>query len=1243
MNRKILLSLFVLIFLATQVQAGWLSGYGKRKSVALVAASPASAYNTATTWTSSQSATDTTDTYMTSYFATNPDGSNQFISIDPIASNVERDLVSFDLSGYTGGVAHISKVTITLRYYGGWGTDPVGRSLIAYKCKRAFAAASACWNYYTGTTAWGTAGCSNTTSDYDSAIHSDTNGTIPASGSAFTFEVTTLAKDAINNDSGKIMRLMLKDTSEGGATDYGYNIYSTDAATSSYRPKVTIYYNTTSTPTVPANYKTYLNIYRGGPTVETGTWTVNSKAYHYRVPFPIQVNTAISSVYAQEMFVNTQALVTGGFFASSTYTNAYSVEFADSDGANTLKYCLRKGFLKGEYFNTVGSCYILGLNGFSANTTYTRYMYLDPAVTTQSTNYDPNSVFTFYDDFSTDVANATAFFANAGYGARWAQEGGSHLTLSVASGVLSVASSQASEWNGIAAKTFTAQNCRTWISQYTGNNNTWAGMLNTGGITSLQSGYGLHQTSGTPQFTGYFTGTATNATTLASSFGILTFFDQYNGENRMVGYKCGLTGDVLDQGFMITSLATNPTTDLKPCIDAYTSSAISINWIAVSPSLLNPPLVVFPDITYEQSGSVYLNNQCLNWPYDIKITKADGVTPEYTLRSALSQLMKQPDLSTQESLRVPDDLTSNQSVYVYYKNSAVATDHAYMSGSSTYGDSGNVWEDGTSYTDFTTVSGSWAAATVQEPILSKGTVGNTNRSQGGALWARMPGVVKWTDNKYYMIYCNSPWEIWALWPFPDDTYISRCDTLGTEFTTGHRLNLSPQEYINYPICAKVWNSKAYIFNLIGDTSVGVDVYSTSDLAGVYNGTSTATRNTNGPFFNKAWMAANTGSDFTSYQGLRTCSVVLDGSTYRVFIYSIVDTGGGTTYNGKIAYFTTTVAPESWNPTTSFTYVGKINLDSAYFEDGDFAYDGSRYWYFYAVSSSSNLIRYKTLDTNSQTFPTGTWSSWTTVDATLPPFMFNETARSPRLLLDGSTWHLFLAGAGEKEVRAYWIPNWVAEYSYTSLAGPWTALNTATKIYESTFSNGTYYRNYVTTSSLADGEITTELQLNQYDTADADYTDGGGIVFRYNSTNDTGYAAVMSVARSGTTASYITVYKFTGSTYTQLGSQYTIPTSPVPGFYKGYPARLRVRLYGESIHVDYSLWGNIWTNNAVSTSDPLYLTGKVGMITSGGKCYFKNFRAGPYIETAPATGTSQIQNQIKSNRPVMSPSEGGVAY
>jgi len=148
---------------------------------------------------------------------------------------INRPIFKFDLSSITGINAYASSVVISLYCDVSHGYD-----CNIYPVLRSWWEDEVCWSYYTGTTAWTTAGCGSAGNDYENTIHATTNPAHFHTWFDWTLNTAGLLRvnqwlDGTVTNNGWLM----KSTSEGSTSG---DLRSSEYTTTSLHPYITIDY-----------------------------------------------------------------------------------------------------------------------------------------------------------------------------------------------------------------------------------------------------------------------------------------------------------------------------------------------------------------------------------------------------------------------------------------------------------------------------------------------------------------------------------------------------------------------------------------------------------------------------------------------------------------------------------------------------------------------------------------------------------------------------------------------------------------------------------------------------------------------------------------------------------------------------------------------------------------------------------------------------------------------------------------
>jgi PKD repeat protein len=1202
--------------------AGWLqysgSPYLNRKPLAVAATAPA-------VQTGTYTALGTQDTLITEAYPDMCYANYGYIAVG--ASLNTRSILEFDVSQF--GMQSFGK-TFKLRlywYYHG-AADPKGRTYWAYELdpdldSSSWVESQATWHSYATGELWDTEGGDYATDDPIGA-----SAVLPKAERAWVeWDITDIIDHAIDDERG-IVKVIVKDETEGGYTPYGSRFYSSEYTGSpALTPRIEIAWS--GTPSVPANYSVPIDIHRGSPTVEKGAWTVNSKTYSNRVRFTVTTYQAMVAGYQLKVIVDTASLVAGGFLGGSTSGYAKTVEFADSTGASPMYFWVQEAGATPENLNTSETVYWVRLPALSTNTVYACYMYVDPDLSAASSNYSAANVFAFFEHFDANAANLAAFLAayDGTSNTEWMEDPvAGNPTVSVASSTLTV-DSAATGYDGIASA-FTIQDFRALfrITKRPGYI-CYAGMVDAGGVNGAnRDGAAVTSYAGN-EFIVWQNGALHAYDVNLFNAPFIIEFCKYGNIFRYIKIEDspGAEPDIYD-------MASMPVTDVmhKAFVNSYASgSSVSIDWIAIAPEIELPPSVTFPNILYDKAGTVFLDNQCLHWPFDIAFTSSDGSTELYWWSDPLTELTKQPGDSMQVTVRMEETIDVNRSIYCYFGHNSITSTSAYCDPAKVFAEYGGstvdwAWDAFETDGNWTEVAGDWSTVDVGDAVLRRGDVGNVG-GQSGRLWCREAAVAKWGTDDYRMVMTGTLWEHSSgYWPTPFRVYTAQTDTLGAEFCPG-KILFSDREYeVEGPgpfvSSFKVQGTKAYV-NYYTPEGFGLAYCSLIDDP---EDPANWTINTDGPFLSTAKIITLTHAagihTFDAATGVMSWSLYYNtaDSTWYAFVHGFLGAGYAAS-----CIFSTTDAPEDWNSGSwAYVAIGPQYRGTA-FEDGDIAYDGSRYWYFYASLASGGIVYWR-LDEDANAFPGEHAGDWVgPISPTIDKTPFSAHQSSPRLMLDGSDWWLFYADQGVDSGFSYstrWVPNWIVAAKSATPNGPWVVQNTDKKYKQATATG--VQKAYLTDSAIGDAEIVCEVQTGQSGKRQV------GVLFRYNPKTDSGYFACLDYNNNDPKC---ILYRYVSGKATQLGTAYDIPQVPTPGFLPGYPWRIRVQCYGESIKIAYSAWGNPWIQTHALTN-VYFLCGAVGVGTNTSEGYFNNIRISPFVLWEPV-------NRLPSQPTNVSPANG----
>lgn len=182
------------------------------------------------------------DTHLLESAPTSNQGSSTTFRVRDCISDTYRDILEFSLSTLTSEKTPVS-ATLYLYYFSYVNTDPVGKTVWAYKLSRTdWVEGSATWNIYKTGSNWTSAG-----GDYVTSSPSGGSTTFPGSYDWMTWDILNIVTDA--HDNTDPLELLIKFATEGLSSGYsGADFYSNDYTTdTSKRPKLIIEYITPPT------------------------------------------------------------------------------------------------------------------------------------------------------------------------------------------------------------------------------------------------------------------------------------------------------------------------------------------------------------------------------------------------------------------------------------------------------------------------------------------------------------------------------------------------------------------------------------------------------------------------------------------------------------------------------------------------------------------------------------------------------------------------------------------------------------------------------------------------------------------------------------------------------------------------------------------------------------------------------------------------------------------------------------
>lgn len=188
-----------------------------------------------------QPGTDGLDGWMIQETPTNSGGTSQVLVVgeDNTFAELYRSCIKFDLSQIPPG-SSITSATLTFTYAeAGSFRSSNNRTMRVYRLLRSFTE-SLTWNTYDGSSNWGTAGCSNTTTDREASdIGSVTLNTADADESEKSVSLTASAIKAMTDLTFTNNGFLLKMDTESSDR---FQFHSSEGTTSTKRPKLVVVY-----------------------------------------------------------------------------------------------------------------------------------------------------------------------------------------------------------------------------------------------------------------------------------------------------------------------------------------------------------------------------------------------------------------------------------------------------------------------------------------------------------------------------------------------------------------------------------------------------------------------------------------------------------------------------------------------------------------------------------------------------------------------------------------------------------------------------------------------------------------------------------------------------------------------------------------------------------------------------------------------------------------------------------------
>lgn len=690
--------------MATPVTYPWSGGtnFVTTKTIPILAAAPTAQTGSMVISVVNDGVTACQDTYIKEDTADTNYGTAAVLYTRTHIDYLNRSLMKFDLSRYVAAgltKADITSATLTMKYAKYLTYDPVGNTIRIFRQQQASSAwteTGATWNHAVHDTVhWGAVGAKLADTDYDSDLYAD--AVCPATDIVMTWTdangMGALVDDALDNRSN-ILWLLVTDTLEHTTTDEIASFVSSEG-TAADVPKLTI--NWSRTPTVPNPYVVTIDLHKDAPTVEEDTvgWDINSRGvFHNRYPISVKTFSAMAIGDTFEVLVDTKSMVAAvdvssvtRFFPDTAQANATKVEFVFQDGSDktTLDSIYWTYTASGvpNSFNTGATRYFIACpHALEANTDYTFWMYFDKVrcADAASSNYMVQSAVDgsvnvqaglFFEDFAFAAANHDAFVA--GYPLWEIDTGANHPTVVTASSVLTLSGVADATVRGVATKT-TRDNFHA-IFRITAAPAavTYAGIIDALGLGGAdKDGFYL-------QSNVYWTRIVANTpVTYANVYPTAPFtfeIRKYGAVYDYCFYRADPESEPKTYGTALTRLMSRMAgTDvaMKMFVANYnTAGEIKVDSIFCYNAIEFPPVVKAPAVTYLKPGTVFCDGASCsdedgrpNFPFDTVFALEDGTVLECG-SDPMVQLTSEPGGTAQLAVRVPLDLSANQTIYCY--------------------------------------------------------------------------------------------------------------------------------------------------------------------------------------------------------------------------------------------------------------------------------------------------------------------------------------------------------------------------------------------------------------------------------------------------------------------------------------------------------------------------------------------------------------------------------------------------
>ena len=908
--------------------------------------------------------------------------------------------------------------------------------------------------------------------------------------------------------------------------------------------------------------------------IKTGSWTINSKEYNFRIDIPITetTNSSVSEIWP--VFINTKYLLDHGYIVSGD-----EVEFAFDDDVAGIEY-----YEDTTYFNLERTPYYVPMSQ-TARQAQTLHCYFDPDITETSDNSVDSSHNGQY-SIATNIPIAqdsddwlniptigcflTTSTISAGSGRNYNQDytsGWRFQNVPLPNGV------EKKITFGSCYLAFTAhQSAGSLLSNFYG--------IDADDVAAFSD---CTEPTLTTAFLAYDTAAAWTTNSIyntGDASGILTEIVSRPGWSA--GNDLGFIWKNDGSASGIYRTAYQYGIDSSKATQLYINATVTQNWSRM-------PLIQVP-LLYD--CDVRLDGLDQSWPFDIEFRDSDKTT---VIPCAIDPASEANRLGKTVTFNVLygaiDQSPATKNIYIFYGDSSVATAPASWSGVNTF----TFYDDFESGTGaWTVASGTWAAADQQKAIM-KG---------GPELWSRGHMIAKVGDEWKCLVGEAEKWEDfgWTGLKWRDPQH----EALYTSKDKIHWKNYGPvfcDRDSDVPAFEGIYPFKA--------------IASITEHNGVY------------------WILYYNWGGLTSKTSLHLASTT-DFITFTYSSQNPIwvrGQDGSPDYPFASAYLMRDIDDTQWILYVAYTQGGNYYVDAVYStDDGD--PDDAAYSYYghvcnFGVYAETAWVVKTPADSKYTLFTSdvGYDSVWNQrIRYTTPstdPFSFtdagritstyyelnNQSSGYPCIFYDGSD--LYATSFGGPQTAAGLLgtgpeaDNFCVLQKITTFPGTWEPQNVSKMIYCST--TNAIDRTYITDVYFGDAKISTSVLLKYgYNKA--------GVLFRIKDGNNYYYAIFNK------TSNTIELHKVIATTDTKI----TEAELPLEKQESSSAYLISVGCYKDgtdrNIIIDVSESGSVWTN-VISTHDESLTddTWGAGLICLASKAYFDTVAISPYIYPEPIMG------------------------